>query len=125
MIEDIRERANGIFLRALLVTKSLRDGLTNGDTMGELGNRLDSLPNNLEQLFKHILTQVDSSYHEKMLQIALVAQEPFLVKVYGFHDQEYDDEDYAIHRCVRPLEHDERLGLWRAASGAKPFQFVV
>lgn len=110
LVRDIGHRAEGVFLWAFLVTRSLRDGLTNEDTMHELRKRLDSLPTDLERLFMHMLNAVDSIYHEKMagmLQIAVHAKEPLILEIYGFHENEYEDEDYAIHCEVKERDPGE------------------
>ncbi len=82
----------------------LREGLTNYDTMADLWKRLDTIPQDLGDFFKHILNSVEPFYHQKMagtLQIALAAQKPLPVSVYAFHDQEYDDEKYSINEPFR------------------------
>lgn len=113
--ETIADRAQGVFLWAFLVTKSLQDGLTNGDTAQQLGQRLDNLPTSLKRLFKYMIDQVDSSYNEKMagmFQIALYAQEPLRLDLYGFHDMEYEDEDYALRCLVKERSVGEILDLY-------------
>ncbi|PNP74459.1 hypothetical protein FNYG_12204 [Fusarium nygamai] len=113
--QTIADRAQGVFLWAFLVIKLLQDGLTNGDTAQQLRHRLDNLPTSLKRLFKHMLDQVDSCYHEKMagmFQIALHAQEPLRLDFYGFHDREYEDEDYALHYLVKERNIEEILDLY-------------
>jgi len=113
--QTISNRAEGVFLWAFLVTKSLQDGLTNGDTAQQLRQRLDNLPNSLKRLFKYMLDQVDPCYHEKMagmFQTALYAQEPLRLDLYGFLDREYEDNDYAIHCLVKERSIGERLDLY-------------
>jgi hypothetical protein len=110
LVRDIGHKAEGVFLWAFLVTRSLRDGLTNEDTMQELRKRLDSLPTDLERLFMHMLNKIDPIYHEKMagmLQIAVHAKEPLLLDVYGFHEKEYEDKDYAINYEVKERDPGE------------------
>jgi hypothetical protein len=110
LVRDIGHRAEGVFLWAFLVTRSLRDGPTNEDTMQELRKRLDSLPTDLERLFMHMLKNVDPIYHEKMagmLQIAVHAKEPLILDIYSFHEKEYEDKDYAIHCEVKERDPSE------------------
>jgi len=104
LISEIGTRAEGVFLWVFLVTRSLRDGLTNEDDIDDLRRRLGSLPSDLESLFKHILGSVDSVYHEQMarlLLVALVAVQPLDLDLYGFMDHEDKDEDYALDLQVR------------------------
>ncbi|KAK4112197.1 hypothetical protein N656DRAFT_678195, partial [Canariomyces notabilis] len=112
LINDIAERAEGVFLWAFLVTRSLREGLSNDDSPGDLRARLDRLPNDLESLFKHMLNSVDEIYHPKMagiLEIALRADCPLRWEVYAYHDQEYDDSDFYIKLPTTPITKGEHL----------------
>lgn len=105
LIDEITERAEGVFLWVFLVTRELRSGLSEYDSFSEIRTRLNSIPNDLEAFFKHILHSIESFYHKKMastLQIALAATLPAPALVYGFHDAEYDDEDYAHKLPVQP-----------------------
>lgn len=100
LIEDIIERARGVFLWVFLVTKLLREGLTNDDSYSDLQKRLQSFPVDLEPFFKQMLDSVEPFYHQKMaqtLQIAVAARKPLNALIYSFHDQEGDDEDYPLH----------------------------
>lgn len=115
IIRDIRDRAEGVFLWAFLVTRSLRDGLTNGDTIMELQGRLDALPSDLENLFKHMLGQIDPVYYEQMagmFQIALHAKEPLKMDIYGYYDREFEDEHYALKMPVKDQDIDKLLDLY-------------
>ncbi|KAH7155899.1 hypothetical protein EDB81DRAFT_880231 [Dactylonectria macrodidyma] len=110
LIEEITERAAGVFLWVFLATGQLRNGLTEYDTFSDMQRRLESIPVDLEAFFKQILQSVEPFYHEKMastLQIALEAREPAPVAVYGFHDLEYEDENYALERPLRALSMEE------------------
>ncbi|KAH8881303.1 hypothetical protein GQ53DRAFT_606013, partial [Thozetella sp. PMI_491] len=114
IITDICDRAEGVFLWVFLVTRSLRDGLSNGDTVKELRDRLDSIPRDLEQLFRHMLDKVTPIYHSQMaemLQIVLQAKEPLGLEVYAFQRFEYDDQDYAINMPVNEMPKKEKVAL--------------
>lgn len=93
IIEEITERAQGVFLWVFLVTNSLRNGLSNGDTKFDLHSRLRSLPTDLDKFFKHMLGLVDPIYWEKMahtLRIAINAKEPLHFLIFNMIEQEYD-----------------------------------
>lgn len=103
IVNQVTQRAQGVFLWAFLVTRSLRDGLVNGDTIIELQQRLDSIPSNLETLFKHMLDEIDSHYHKKMarvLRVAMNANQPLALHFYRIRDYEEDDEDYALNKST-------------------------
>jgi hypothetical protein len=99
LIDDVTAKANGVFLWVFLVTRLLREGITNDDSISDLQRRLSTFPADLEPFFKHILESVDPFYHEKMagtLLLALHAEKPLQLEMYMFHDFEYEDEDYAF-----------------------------
>ncbi|GAP91527.1 putative NACHT nucleoside triphosphatase [Rosellinia necatrix] len=114
LVEEIEKRAYGVFLWVFLVTKLLREGLTNRDGFSDICRRLESFPIELDAFFRHILNSVDPFYHNKMattLQMTIAAEEPLHAMAYHFHDQGYDAEDYVFHLPVEPytLEEDEEL----------------
>ncbi|KAI3400741.1 hypothetical protein diail_1950 [Diaporthe ilicicola] len=111
LISEIAAKSNGVFLWVFLVTKLLREGLTNRDTFADLRRRLQSFPSELESFFKTILEGVEPFYHSHMstaLQLASASTEsPMSFLAYSFHFQEYEDPDYAINHAVRVMDHDE------------------
>lgn len=110
LIDQITDRAWGVFLWAFLVTKLLLDGLTNRDRFSDICRRLNSFPIELDQFFKKILTSVEPFYSSKMattLLIALAAEKPLHFLFYEFHDQEYDDREYALKIHMKPLFQEE------------------
>ncbi|KAI0543738.1 hypothetical protein F4679DRAFT_567594 [Xylaria curta] len=107
IIDEITERAAGVFLWVFLVTKELRSGLNEYDSFSDLQRRLDSIPVDLEAFFKHILQSVEIFYHQKMattLQLSLAARQPAPIEVYGFHDVGYIDENYALDLPLGAIE---------------------
>ena len=106
LMDEITERAAGVFLWVYLVTSQLRNGLTEYDSFSDLKKRLERIPVDLEAFFKQILESVEPFYHEKMattLLISLAALEPAPIAVYGFHDDEYEDENYAFNIPAQSL----------------------
>jgi len=106
LMDEITERAAGVFLWVYLVTSQLRNGLTEYDSFSDLKKRLERIPVDLEAFFKQILESVEPFYHEKMattLLISLAALEPAPIAVYGFHDDEYEDENYALNIPAQSL----------------------
>ncbi|KAH8884103.1 hypothetical protein GQ53DRAFT_797937 [Thozetella sp. PMI_491] len=86
MIEEIVDRASGVFLWVFLVTSRLRVGLTEYDSFFDLSRRLESCPTELEDFFKDILDKVETFYHDKMastLRIAIAADKPLDTKNYA------------------------------------------
>ncbi|PMD19838.1 hypothetical protein NA56DRAFT_574686, partial [Hyaloscypha hepaticicola] len=103
VINSITERADGVFLWVFLVTRSLRDGLVNGDTVRDLQKRLESLPTDLEAFFKHMLDLVEDHYHQTMarvLRIAINARQSLDLQFYQIYEFEAEDEDYALNQST-------------------------
>ncbi|KAG8158210.1 hypothetical protein KVR01_011971 [Diaporthe batatas] len=111
LVSEIAAKSNGVFLWVFLVTKLLREGMTNRDTFADLRRRLESFPSELEPFFKAMLEAVEPFYHSHMstaLQIANASTESqFSFLVYNFHFQEYEDSDYAINHPIRLMNADE------------------
>lgn len=111
LVEEITARSRGVFLWVFLVTRLLRDGLTNHDTLLDLQNRLEKIPTDLGNFLKVMLESVDPFYHGKMastLQIALTAKQSLPVIIYSFHDLEYEDSYYAMKQKVEPWSKEKQ-----------------
>lgn len=103
LITEITHRADGVFLWVFLVIREMRNGLTNNDNLADLWKRLEALPTDLEKFFRHILMSVEDVYHEKMastLLIALACENPLEDIIYLLHEEEYEDEYYAINTPI-------------------------
>ncbi|KAI1747330.1 hypothetical protein F4782DRAFT_521549 [Xylaria castorea] len=114
LVEEIEQRACGVFLWVFLVTRLLREGLTNRDSFSDICRRLESFPVELEVFFRQILESIEPFYHKKMsttLQMTIAAEEPLHAMAYDFHDQNYDDEDYVFHLPVAPYSPEEDKNL--------------
>lgn len=111
LISEIVAKSNGVFLWVFLVTKLLREGLTNRDGFVDLHRRLESFPSELEPFFKTMLEAVEPFYHSHMstaLQIANTSTESQLsFLIYSFHFQEYEDSNYAINHPIRQKDEGE------------------
>jgi hypothetical protein len=124
LIESITEKSRGVFLWVFIVTNLLREGLTNDDSFSDLERRLVDFPADLEAFFKQILESVPEFYHQKMagtLRLALAAKEPLDAIIYSFHDEEYDDRDFAVkffcHEPDEQLNNARRQQVVRRLNG--------
>ncbi|KAH6949656.1 hypothetical protein BKA56DRAFT_536217 [Ilyonectria sp. MPI-CAGE-AT-0026] len=109
LLDHIVAQANGVFLWAFFVTRSLREGLSNGETIRDLNKRFSQLPSNLDQLFKHMLESVNSADHPKMagiLQAAVHALEPLHVDLYWQLEKEFESQGPASRGLVGPAPPD-------------------
>lgn len=103
LISEMTSRADGVFLWVFLVIREMRNGLTNNDNLSDLWKRLEALPTELERFFRHILMSVEDIYHEKMASTLLIAsacESPLEDIIYLLHEEEYDDEYYAINTPI-------------------------
>ncbi|OTA93618.1 hypothetical protein M434DRAFT_63356, partial [Hypoxylon sp. CO27-5] len=117
-LSKIADTAHGVFLWVTLVTQSLRNGLTNDDTMEDLNDRLDSLPKSLEAFYKYMLDSVDPIYHRKsanLLQMQMEESEMTWPMVL-LHEREYADPDYAITMPRKTYTHAEVKSLREQAT---------
>lgn len=109
LVKEVTKRAQGVFLWVFLVTGLLCEGLNNGDSLSDLKLRLESFPSDLERFYKDILEKVDDFYHTKVstvLRIALAAEEPLALSLYAFHEEEFENIDYAIDKKVGILSNE-------------------
>lgn len=67
-IENVVDKAQGVFLWVELVVSSLIVGLRSGDRIPDLQRRLGRLPQDLEGLFDRIIRDLDSEYMEQAIQ---------------------------------------------------------
>ncbi|KAH8891592.1 hypothetical protein GQ53DRAFT_720225 [Thozetella sp. PMI_491] len=125
LIDEVTSKAKGVFLWVFLVTRSLREGLTNGDTMSDLRERLRSLPQDLESLFRHMLNLIDPIYSAKAahtLRIAVDAEQPLHFRIYIILDDLSTDPKFALRPAdgaMRPSEWDQQRDLCRRQINAR------
>jgi len=59
LIKQILDNANGVFLWAKLVAKSLQTGATNADDYSTLMKRVDRLPRDIHELYNHMWSRLN------------------------------------------------------------------
>ncbi|KAI0544843.1 hypothetical protein F4679DRAFT_600315 [Xylaria curta] len=106
LLGQVVAKAGGVFLWAFFVAQLLREGLSNGDRIGDLSQRLSGLPTDLEQLCKNMLESA-----------AAHALEPLHVDLFWELERGFEDHDY-VNQCpiryispeqvVRQREQTER-----------------
>lgn len=110
LVDEIVNKADGVFLWVELVVQSLKDGLTNADTISKLRQRLKALPSDLSEYFDHILNAVEPVYWEdtsKVFQMALSAQYPLPPGVLSILDTEEENYYLKVNATSMPLQHYE------------------
>ncbi|KAL6407392.1 hypothetical protein AUP68_10224 [Ilyonectria robusta] len=119
LIEQVCERAEGVFLWVYLVTGSLRAGFTNEDEIDDLQKRIEALPTDLEKLFQHILDHLDPVYHQKsaeIIEVAINARGKLSPQIYGYHEMDHDDEEYVLARRMAGGHTGENTDEFNARS---------
>ncbi|KAK5653995.1 hypothetical protein OQA88_7671 [Cercophora sp. LCS_1] len=99
LVEEICDRAQGVFLWVFLVARSLSRGLANGDSMADLRARLMELPVDLEEYFAQMLDTIDQVYRPRAARALLtLAHTTFPMRLLFFHffDLEEHNPDYAV-----------------------------
>ncbi|KAL6361276.1 hypothetical protein LRP88_04743 [Fusarium phalaenopsidis] len=69
LVETLAERAYGIFLWTVLATKVFLQGFDAFERFHELEKRIEDIPEELEDLYAHMLNQVDLRYREQAAKI--------------------------------------------------------
>lgn len=123
LVEDIVEKASGVFLWVIIVVRRLLDGLRNFDRLSDLKSRLDGLPRDLEELYNHMLSKLDPLYQQqasKILQLVFrsitLASEGSLKTMLLAHADD-DDPQNAIFHSISVLTSEQRYQKCLAMEG--------
>ena len=122
LVNEIVQRAHGVFLWVSLVVRSLTSGLANADRIVDLQRRLDSLPDDLEDFFKHMLDTFDPNYSQQTaqtFQVALEASGSLNLMTYSMLDELETSPEYALNlerqvmsdMNIRSRHHDMKLRI--------------
>ncbi|KAJ8131981.1 hypothetical protein O1611_g1643 [Lasiodiplodia mahajangana] len=104
LVEDIVQKADGVFLWVYLVVRSLKIGIMNEDPPSKLEQRLKELPSDLSDYFSHILKSVEERYLEdtaQIFQMIVQAQHPLPPGVLSILDEE--DPDYCVTTNIQHI----------------------
>ena len=110
LVNELIEKANGVFLWVYLVTRSLVQGLQNFDRISDMQRRLRSFPADLDELFNRMLSSLDPIYQKqaaRTFQLALSACRPMTPLNYWFADVEEEASDFSIQLSVKALSPTE------------------
>ncbi|KAJ4309879.1 hypothetical protein N0V94_008725 [Neodidymelliopsis sp. IMI 364377] len=69
LIKDVCDKSEGVFLWVHLVTRSLLEGLQDGERPNDLLKRLENLPTDIEELFQKILGSLSPWHSERCSQL--------------------------------------------------------
>jgi hypothetical protein len=107
IVEEITEKAVGVFLWVMLVVTSLLSGLRDGDSIEQLWTRLHGLPSRLEALFQKILSGLNPEYFVQacqMFQLVLTAFDPPTLLEMSFA---HDGVNPSIEALLGPMSAKE------------------
>jgi hypothetical protein len=106
-VEEITQKAEGVFLWVTLVVPSLVEGVGQGDSIEDLRRRLNAVPYDLHNLYTKILDSVDQFYRPRMvkyIKVAVQARKPLPLLSYYFMDE-------PVQFNVTPLNGVDTLAL--------------
>lgn len=112
LINQIVDKAEGVFLWVYLVVQSLLDGLEDDNDIPDLQRRVDLLPSDLEKFFRHMLREIEVVYRSQtaeLFQVCLHAKSQLPVSTIDFLRQERDDANHAIVALAASLSKNKIL----------------
>ncbi|KAK8855235.1 nacht nucleoside triphosphatase [Apiospora arundinis] len=108
LIDTITSRAQGVFLWVLLVVRSILEGVSDGDSIYLLEQRLERIPRDLEPFFRQILSSVSSLYYRQMalyFRVALEAMQPLTLMHYYYLDQCFESHQSVFDALIKPMDN--------------------
>jgi hypothetical protein len=101
LIDELVDKSSGVFLWVVLVTRSLLQGLQDGDKSSELRERLEELPTDLADLYAHMIKRIPQKYRRQaseLFQVFLKSQDieqdirghPLLAIQLSFAEEDWD-----------------------------------
>ena len=108
LVEELEDRAQGVFLWVTIVVRSLLRGLTHADDVSDLQRRLREFPAELNPFFQHIFDSIDPFYREQTAQLLLVNLEaltPLSVIALQCIEEERRRSDYIFELGIRPYSN--------------------
>ncbi|TGO50108.1 hypothetical protein BOTNAR_0406g00100 [Botryotinia narcissicola] len=119
LVSEIKSKAEGVFLWVRLVVRLLVDGLEAGDSIMDLQAKLQSLPRDLKDLYRGMLSRTLPEYQvqaSEILQMFYVwntytSHQPLGVIPFAFAMQPLNE---AFTRPVAPLDLDQYIWLYNS-----------
>lgn len=114
LVEEVVDKAQGVFLWVFLVVRDLLEGLTYNDSIKTMRARLEILPEDLEGFFRHMFQTIPKIYRgqtARAFQVALSRDYPLLLLTYACLDDVEEDPDLSL-RIPRPFS-DANISMKR------------
>ncbi|KOS40917.1 hypothetical protein ACN38_g8216 [Penicillium nordicum] len=123
LVCEMIEKAKGVWLWVILVSRSLLRGLTNHDTATDLLDRLRGVPEELEAYFLQMFAKIESFYRVKslkLLRLALYSPGGVSLMTCSFLDE--DHTAFLLQTATQPFGEEEVVQrLQRAKSRVNIF----
>ncbi|KAI4917837.1 uncharacterized protein J4E92_008774 [Alternaria infectoria] len=122
LVRGLCDKSAGAFLWVVLALRSILEGLHNGETTSTLQRKLDSLPPDLHEMYKHMFKSLDPAIQKGTARMILITLRSREVPYYGpisllqlaLADNEDTTAEKAISEEVRIMSPGKRrsLCLW-------------
>lgn len=106
LIEEVVQKASGVFLWVHLVCLSLVTGMMEGDRISDLMKRLSEIPAELEDLFERIIDKLESRYRNHAAQylfLMLACSRTPKAILFSLADEVDENQNYSITLADAPL----------------------
>ena len=110
LVQEVVDRAQGVFLWVNLVVRSLLRGLIHADDISDLQKRLRDIPQKLETYFQHMFDSIEHNYREQTAQIFKVNLKALLllsVVALSFLEKERGMADYVFKTEIQPYRETD------------------
>lgn len=115
-VQDVIDRAQGVFLWVELVVNRLLKGLGEKNRLDDLQKKLERMPPTLEEYFQRIFDKIDVADETESAQVFLTtahAVQPLSIAVYHYLEQEGKDPGFAKKAPIRPMSQAQLLTLYK------------
>ncbi|KAK1752365.1 hypothetical protein QBC47DRAFT_306088 [Echria macrotheca] len=110
LVEEVTERARGVFLWVYLVVRNLLTGLTNGDSIHLLQSRLEMFPEDLDGFFRHMIATIPQMYRHhtlRLFEMVKSAPEPQYAMAFSFVDEVETDPELLLSLPIHKMLDSE------------------
>ncbi|KAH8763212.1 hypothetical protein F5883DRAFT_646374 [Diaporthe sp. PMI_573] len=110
LTEHIAKYARGVWLWVFLVARDLKHTVNRKEGLDKLKNIVDSFPQDLEEYFTRIISEIKPAYRDEMTRIFLAMLEgvqPLPLLAFSLLARELSDPDYAMRVTISSLASDE------------------
>lgn len=104
IVDNVSEKASGVFLWVSLVVRSLMEGFSGGERLSDLQERQDELPSDLEELFLNILDKLNAKQlrsSAQFFQMMRLARRQISNLEFSFADEESAERIYKME--IKPM----------------------